>query len=440
MRKKAMLALMLAAMMLLSGCALITVDEEVDNARTVIDVNGEVVTKGQLDTLVQNQIYQNNQTNLYYYSGYAILPTTASAVVDDIAEAKINSMVSLQKAAEMGFSTMTDAENEEIQATAQESYDALLDQIALLYFYDSELEGDELRAECEAFAQEYGFATLDDYVKSAADTKALEKLWDDTVKDVTVTEEDLEAALNDRVISDQATYDNSVSTYGYNVNNGTTVYYAPAGYRFVKQILVKFQDEDNTAVTEANTALSAAQTALDNAQAALEAAGEDADMTALQAAVDEAQAALDEAQANADAATAAAYANIQEKTDEIYAAATAEGADFDALVAEYNEDTGMPEIGYAVCDGYIYFVTSFTDAAMALKNVGDVSEPVKSEYGYHILQYSADIPEGKVALDDVRDTITDELMTSRQNDAYTAALNTWVEEAQVTTYLDRMGY
>ena len=43
MQKKSLLALLLALMMLLSGCALVTVDTEKDNARTIIDVNGDQI-------------------------------------------------------------------------------------------------------------------------------------------------------------------------------------------------------------------------------------------------------------------------------------------------------------------------------------------------------------------------------------------------------------
>ena len=147
---------------------------------------------------------------------------------------------------------------------------------------------------------------------------------------------------------------------------------------------------------------------------------------------------MDSAQAALNGVTDAAYANIREKTDEIYAKATAEDADFDALVTQYNEDTGMPAVGYAVCEGYSYFVESFTQAAMALEKVGDISEPVKSSYGYHILQYSAEIPEGTVALDTVRDTLQASLLSQKQSDAYNAALEGWVAAADVKTYLDRM--
>lgn len=206
----------------------------------------------------------------------------------------------------------------------------------------------------------------------------------------------------------------------------------------VKQILVKFTEEDAAVLTEKTTAYTTAQTALTDAKKALDEAAEDADKEALQAAVDEAQKALDEAAAAMKAAEETACQNIQAKTDEIYAKATAEGADFDALVAEYNEDTGMPAAGYAMREGYATFVPSFTKAGMALANVGDVSEPVQSSYGYHIIQYAADIPEGTVALDTVRETLENELLNAKCDEAYTAALASWVEEAQVKTYPERM--
>ena len=66
MRKKCFLALLLAVSLLLSGCALVTVDEQADNARVVLDVNGEKVTKGVLNNAVDYQLSQNEQMNYYY--------------------------------------------------------------------------------------------------------------------------------------------------------------------------------------------------------------------------------------------------------------------------------------------------------------------------------------------------------------------------------------
>ena len=58
MQKKVFLAILLVASLLLSGCALITVDEKADNARIIIDVNGETVTKAEVKNAIDYQIQQ----------------------------------------------------------------------------------------------------------------------------------------------------------------------------------------------------------------------------------------------------------------------------------------------------------------------------------------------------------------------------------------------
>lgn len=440
MKKRSLLALLLAAMLLLSGCALITVDEEVDNARVIIDVNGETINKQTVNDYVDYQISQNEYMNqLYSTLGMNLgLSTDRASIQTQVIDSYVNSLVAKQKATALGFDQMTEEDNAAIEESAQNSYHEYLHQIASAYLDTADLDEEEQEAQAEAYIQEHNLSGKDAFVQAAKEEKAIEKLRADAVKDVAVTEEELNAALEEKAEANKTTYDATPDQYGYAVNNGTTVYYAPAGYRYVKQILVQFAEEDSTAITEKTTAQTAAQTALTEAQTALDEAAEDADKAALQAAVDEAQKTLDEATAALEAAQEAAYQAIQAKTDEICAKATAEGADFDALVAEYNEDPGMPAVGYAVREGYGYFVPSFTEAAMALANVGDVSEPVRSSYGYHIIQYSADIPEGTVALDTVRETLESETLTTKQEEAYTAALAAWVEEADVKTYADRL--
>ena len=59
------------------------------------------------------------------------------------------------------------------------------------------------------------------------------------------------------------------------------------------------------------------------------------------------------------------------------------GEDFDALMAEFNEDTGEPAEGYTFPEGEM--VAEFYEAALALE-VGQVSELVKSQFGYHIIK------------------------------------------------------
>lgn len=441
MRKKCILALMLAAMLVLSGCALVTVDEAADNARVILDVDGETVNKAVFHNMVEYQLYQNQQMNSYYQmlGLTGSFSTDENTVAQEVLASYTNSLVAKHKAAELGFDQMTEEENQEIQETAEKNYEELLTEIKDHYLADSaSLDEAELRQKAIEYANENGMSTLENYLDSAKIEKSVEKLRADTVKDVTYTQEELQAKLDEEAAANKTTFESNPDYYGYYLNNGTPVYYNAPGYRMVKQVLVKFTEEDNTALTEKNTELSQAKTALNDAQSALTEAAEDADKTALQAAVDEAQAKLDEVQAAYDALKETAYANIQAKADEIYQKAIAEGADFDALVAEFNEDTGMPAAGYAVREGYSFFVTSFVDAAMALEKVGDVSEPVKSDYGFHIIQYSADITEGTVALDTVSDTLGAELLSEKQDQAYADALAAWVSEAKVESHLEKL--
>lgn len=430
MKKMSLLALLLAACVLLSGCSLITVDKAADAAQIIVDVNGEKVTKGTINSMLDYQIAQNEQTNALYsaYGLSAGLPTDRETLAPVAIDSYVETLVTMQKAKELGLDQMTDEEKAQIEAAAQEAYDADIQSIIAAQFTDSEMTDEEKLQKAQEYATENG-VLLDLYIEDETNSKMLEKLEAETVKDVTVTEEELTARLNEKAESAKANYEASLSSFGYAFNNGADIYYTPAGYRMVKQILVKFSDADASAITDAESKLTAAQSELEAADGAENA--EDVDKAALEASVAEAQKVLDDA-------IAAAKANIQPKVDEIMEKVKAEGADFDALVKEYNEDTGMPEKGYAVCEGYTYFVEPFTNAAMALEKVGDVSEPVLSDYGFHILKYDADLQEGVAPLDSVREALTSEILAEKQEECYDNAVAEWIAAADVKTYPEKM--
>ena len=262
------------------------------------------------------------------------------------------------------------------------------------------------------------------------------------------------------------------------MNNGSTVYYRPAGYRMVKQILIKFHEDDQTVIDGLNTKLSAQNTSVSTLTTSLTNAGV-ADPAALAAQVtatvtpaegegdptvtstaafteeqseDVADLATQLAEAKAlqayyeaelAAAKAKAFANIDEETDAVLAQ-LAEGADWDALMAEKTQDPGMQEgsdtakTGYAVCENFSSFDAAFTAAAMALEKVGDVSPKTEGVYGYYIIQYTSDVQEGPVDLADVREELHDSLLTEKQNTTYDEALAQWVEDANAKIDYDEM--
>ena len=447
MQKKSLLALLLALTMLLSGCALITVDTAKDNARVIVDVNGETVSKAVIHAAVDSQVSTYEYYNQLYYTYYGIsdvYSTDETVIAAEVIEAYVQQLVCQQKARELGLYEMTEEEQAEVEANGKTNYDSFIESVVSTYMPGSTLEGDELTAAAEKYVAENGVATVDgrstlaDFVASAADEKALEKLNDYIIKDVVVTDEEIQADFDAKVESAKASYEADVSAYGTDVSNGSTIYYAPAGYRMVKHILIKITDEDSSDTAAKQSALVEAENALADAQAALEAAAEDADKDALQAAVDEAQKAKDEALVIYVDAQTSGMNKAKEKADEIYKQITAEGADFDALLAEYNEDTGEPDQGYAICAGNTTFVESFTNGAMALENVGDVSEPVESSYGYHIIKYVAAVEEGPVDIETVKDSISSDLLTTKQSEVTTQTIAQYVSEAKVKTYPERM--
>lgn len=88
--------------------------------------------------------------------------------------------------------------------------------------------------------------------------------------------------------------------------------------------------------------------------------------------------AINSDQATLDAAKA--------KADEVYAKTQEKGADFAALAKEYSEDPGTASTGGDL--GYFEkgkMVPEFEEVAFKLKK-GQVSKPVKTVYGYHIIK------------------------------------------------------
>jgi foldase protein PrsA len=91
------------------------------------------------------------------------------------------------------------------------------------------------------------------------------------------------------------------------------------------------------------------------------------------------------------------------------------GEDFNALAKQYSEDTGSKEQGGEIA-GFApgQTVKEFEEAAYKL-DAGQVSEPIKTSYGYHIIKVT-DKKELK-PFDEVKDTIRKDLEQQRLQDA-----------------------
>ncbi len=488
-RKFALAALLLAAVLLLGGCNLIVKDPEVDARQVILDINGETVDKAAFTAYFEsayNRAYQE-QANMYQQYGISQqVVVDRDQVMQSTLDSVARDKLLHQKAHELGLDKLTAEEEKALEEQAGEEYQGLLNYYQAALFSGSELTGEELKkAVSDRMAQDG--ITPEMYLQSAKEQDLHDKLLQYAGRDLAVSEEEIQADYNAKVTLAKTNYEQSPAAYGNDRTQGADVYYAPAGYRLIKQILIKFAPEDETALAGLNSALAPLKQAADDAQAEVDQflalltqkdlAAEDADfLKAQKAGLDEADAKrLDELlvletrsdaeqqeldalarkapvyQALAAALAALepkaaeladkekeAYARILPKAEEVFRKATAPGADFSALAKEYSEDPGMPEEGYPVSLATDNFVPEFTKAAMSLQKPGDVSLPSRSVYGYHILQYAAEIPEGPVALDTVREALKAALLAGKQEAAYTALETEWLAGAVIKKYPERM--
>lgn len=450
MRKRVILALVLVLALLAStGCSLIIKDEEVDRQTPIIEVVGKTITKGEV--LAQAENVMDYYEYMYSMYGMSYDRTSDSAVASAREEA-INGLVQNavleKKIAENGFDTFTEEEEADIRASAEETYNNYAEMIKGFAFADTELTGEELDAAVAEQMVAYGYGTLDDLVANERASRSQQKLKDDTVKDVTVSEEELTTEYNTRVQTDKTNYGDNPDSYDYGaaVTNGTTVYYTPAGYRTVKQILVKFAEADQTAIDDLNKQVTDKQTELTTAQNSLTALGEDASAddeaaaesrATLTETVETLTAEIEKLQGDLDAAREAGYTALQPTVEEIQGKLAA-GESFDSLIETYNQDPGMPETGYLVSENSRNWVTEFKDASMALAAIGDISDPVRTTYGIHLIEYAGDVAEGEIGLDTVRDDLSGTLLTEKQNTAYNEAVEKWIEEADAKIQKDKL--
>lgn len=236
MTKKCLLALLLAAVMLLSGCSLVLKDTAVDNQQTIIEVNGVHVNKA---TFLSSYNYtlemQQYMQQLMAQFGGAAEEIDTAALMEETVNSFISSIVMQQKATELGMDQFTEAELAEIAAEAQTEYDSLLEEVRTYYFGSSDLSEEELAAQVEKYALDMGYS-LESMTESVKTSKANDKLYASVTDGITVDDAALQAALDEKIALEQENYAASLAAYGTAANAGTFTYYTPAGYRTVKMI------------------------------------------------------------------------------------------------------------------------------------------------------------------------------------------------------------
>lgn len=435
------------------------------DAQVIVEYDGGVVF---LDDILEQYAGVDSQFSSYY--GVSLADYGYDTVYKQlIAETLLQDAVLEAKATELGLDQLDDETMAGLTEEAAANFESYVTSV-WDYFASDDLTDEEIREECITNLEAMGY-TEDALLETLIDNYVSEQLYNYITADVTVTEEDIQAAFDELVAEQEASFADD-STYNTSRNNGDTIVWNPEGYRMVRHVLIKFTDDQATRYSELqdtldtlNEELEALQTAAEEAAAATdESTTEATDETAAEATAE----ATDEAAAETTGETAAEATEAPARTEEEINAEIADveaeltalyeellptaqevidafnsGTSFSDLIDQYNEDPGMENEptatnGYAVSANSTAWDPAFTEGAMSIESIGEISEPVYGQNGIHIIYYDSDIPAGAVDLETVRAEIEESALNTKLNDTYDNTLAEWVEAVNPVYHYDRL--
>ena len=380
-------------------------------------------------TRAEYEEYLATLTNYYANYGYDTTDASLAAMLKQFAlQTGIEYVVMDQKLVALGLA-LTEDEKTAATEAAKAEWEAVITD-GLTYYGLTEESTEEERAELLvsvlAELETMGY-TEESYLADAVKYAGYDKLYQYATEGVTVTDEDVVNHYNSLVEADKALYENDAAAYEqaqyynqlyamYGMSDYVTeIYYKPAGYRLVTHILLEADEALLTAYADL-------QATYEEQQLTLEEGGEVTDTLVTAEEVENARLAI--------------LAAVQPTVDEINQK-LADGATFAELIPLYTTDPGMSDeasiaAGYEVHMDSTNWVIPFRDQAFTVDNIGDVTAPVVTDYGVHILQYVADVPAGATELtDEMAAEFKAELLATAQDDAYYTAIEQWVDEAAV---------
>ena len=307
---------------------------------------------------------------------------------------------------------------------------------------DESSEEDKTAARADALSyieSNYGY-TEESYIAEVLENTPLNNAYNTIIEelkasrpDLTATEEEILAAYNDTVNEEMENVGNDAAMYEmYQNYYNYTFHYIPEGYRGVTHILLKVDQEllDNW------TSLSAR---LEESHEETESTGESKESAETEKPAETEEPAATEEPVTEEMVEAARQAILdsQKETLDAIKAKLESGVSFEDLIAEYGTDPGMQtesnlKNGYPIHADSVIYDANFTKAAAALEKVGDVSDPVISSFGIHILHYLRDIPAGAIEItEEQKEQLKSEIESERISLAFSEYYDQWLASSDI---------
>ncbi|MBR3017692.1 MAG: peptidylprolyl isomerase, partial [Clostridia bacterium] len=360
-------------------------------------------------------------------------------ILDSTMERLVQNALLENRMQEKGKADFTDAEQEIMRSMAQSRYEQLWQG---LYKKLRESNEDVTEKQVSEWMNEQGY-TVDAIFREYRIQELQFRAFEMYCKDVTITTKDVaEYYENTYVAPDRERYEHDVPLYEQEMllkNN--EAFFVPEGYRYIKHILLAYPDELVEALRPYAEQLKAAQQNLQEAyQSLADAATQVAEMNDLlpwREAYDEAKAEETGAEQAYLDKREEALGMLRPVTDEIIRRYQA-GERFENLMKEFSTDKNFQspeEPGFPFHPASTNWPEAFRAAAAELEKVGDISRPVATDTGIHIIQYAGDMATGEHVLTDEEQKALEEaaLYAARLERLHTL-METWKQDYKIETH------
>lgn len=443
MKKVKLIALTLAAALMFSGCSLFSVDEELVQAQVVARVNGKAITRLE----VENELWRSNEftSELLYSKGYTGKELEENSEAKDWYDEWKNNMLDqmivdelcVQKAAGLGVS-LTDEEKQQKREEASEEFESAKEQIRSEVEEefgiadageDTEDTADEpeespaptdeasaspaavdeavVEAEVEKRYQELledAYYSPDTYFEYLCNKALAVKVADHIKGLAEVSEDEAKKWYDDSLAAQQKAMDEDPTLFAANMGKNLICTYVPEDTIAVKHVLIEYKDKDLSEV--------AAQLYQDGKKQEA--------MKLLKGEIEALMPAMQDIKGRLQA-----------------------GESIDDIIAELGEDPGMASgtsaaIGYLVGESTATYLEEFKNAALKLGGAGQISDPVATYYGLHVLQNVNVYNKGVIPFEDIKENIKAALMPGKQQIKYDETVKQWQGEAGITYERNRL--
>lgn len=341
-------------------------------------INGEAVYQSQIDSVTASVAESMSQFGLDTSD-----EEIASAIANVAQQQVIEDRLLTQDMTAQGMYDLTQEDEESVAEAARETMEDMLAEYTAYYAGLTEDADDQTTAQKQAQAAMDVAGYTEDFFKAYYRNVLASERYEAWLvrNDPEITDQEVEQAYQERTDESEELYAQDIPAFETALASGDEIWYRPAGYRAVLQILLSAQGE------------------------------------------------TDEEK----------LASVSETTDEIYARLEA-GEDFESLISEYGEDPAFDdpafaETGYQVHPDSVLWEEAFVQAAFAdeLAQPGDVSQPFVFGDNVCILYYLKDVDGGAVELtEDLRGALRDNLYARQVESRLEERIDTLEAEAEIT--------